>query len=314
MPRPNFLNLSDDDASLARARYVLLPVPYDRTVTYKKGAAKAPQAILEASTQLELWDEETGLEAWKEGIHTADPLTTTAPPDVLAGLTEPRARALLAPNEAGTPRVLGVLGGEHSISLGPVRAVASVHPDLAILHVDAHADVRAGFGGTEFGHGCIFRKIVEHAPVVQVGIRSASPGEAEYLAQEPRIRTFWAHQLRRDPSRAAWIAKVMEALGPAGRPVYLSIDVDGLDPGILPGTGTPEPGGLSWADLVEMIQAAAQRFEIVAFDVVEVLPEKDRILSEFVAARLVYKIVSFVEAARRTKAARAAARAEATRA
>jgi len=280
-------------------------VPYDRTVTYKKGAARAPQAILEASTQLELWDEETGLEAWKEGIHTAEAVTTPEPPDVLAGLVEPRCRELLA----GGRRVVGVIGGEHSVSLGPVRAAAAVHPDLAILHVDAHADVRAGFGGTEYGHGCIFRKIVEHAPVVQVGIRSASPGEAEYLAQTPRIRTFWAHQLRREPSRAAWIAKVMEALGPAGRPVYLSIDVDGLDPAILPGTGTPEPGGLSWADLVEMVAAASQRFEIVAFDVVEVMPEKDRILSEFVAARLLYKIVSYLEHARRTKAARASARA-----
>lgn len=302
MPRPFFLNLSDEDAALERARYVLLPVPYDRTVTYKKGAARAPQAILEASTQLELWDEETGIEAWKEGIHTADPVTTSAPPDALATLLEPRWRDLCG----GGRRVVGVLGGEHSISLGPVRAAASVHENLAVLHVDAHADVRAGFGGTEYGHGCIFRKIVEHAPVVQVGIRSASPGEAEYLAQEPRIRTFWAHHLRREPSRAAWIAKVMEALGPAGRPVYLSIDVDGLDPSVLPGTGTPEPGGLSWVDLVEMVQAATQRFTVVAFDVVEVMPEKDRVLSEFVAARLVYKILSFVEAARRAKARAAA--------
>lgn len=301
MPRPAFLNLSDEDAALDRARYVLLPVPYDRTVTYKKGAARAPQAILEASTQLELWDEETGVEAWKEGIHTAEPVTTAATPDVLAGLLEPRCRELLG----GGRRVVGCLGGEHSISLGPIRAAAAVHPDLAVLHVDAHADVRAGFGGTEYGHGCIFRKIVEHtARVVQVGIRSASPGEAEYLASEPRIRTFWAHHLRREPTRAAWISQVVDDLGPAGRPVYLSIDVDGLDPGILPGTGTPEPGGLSWSDLVELIQAAAARFEVVGFDVVEVMPEKDRILSEFVAARLVYKIISYVEHARRSKAAR----------
>src|SRR5262245_9272780 len=305
MARPNFLNLSDEDAALETSRYVLVPEPYDRTVTYKKGTARGPQAILEASTQVELWCEETGLEAWKAGIHTADPVTTDAAPDVLAGLLEPKWKAWLD----GGRRVVGGLGGEHSVTLGPVRAVASAFPELAILHVDAHADVRAGFGGTEYGHGCIFRKIVEHAPVVQVGIRSASPGEAEYLAQEPRIRTYWAHQLRREPSRAAWISKVMESLGPAGRPVYLSIDVDGLDPGILPGTGTPEPGGLTWADLVEMIQAAAARFEIVAFDVVEVMPEKDRILSQFVAPRLVLNIISYAEAARRARAARVAARA-----
>src|SRR5262245_43527082 len=114
MPRPAFLNLPDEDAALERARYALLPIPYDRTVTYKKGAARAPQAILEASTQLELWDEETGIEAWKEGIHTAEPVTTSAPPDVLAGLVEPKARALLGGGDGGH-RVLGSLGGEHSV-------------------------------------------------------------------------------------------------------------------------------------------------------------------------------------------------------
>ena len=206
--------------------------------------------------------------------------------------------------------MVAALGGEHSITLGPVRAVRHAHPDLAILHVDAHADVRSGFGGTEYGHGCIFRKIVEHAPVVQVGIRSASPGEAEYLKQEPRIRTFWAHELRADPGgREGWIAKALSALGPPGRPVYLSIDVDGLDPGIMPGTGTPEPGGLGWADVTGLVRAAAARFDVVAFDVVELLPEKGRILSEFVAARLTYKIIGYLEHERRRKAARAAAKA-----
>ena len=299
MARPNFLNLSEDDAALETARYVLVPIPYDRTVTYKKGTARGPQAILEASTQVELWCEETGLEAWKAGIHTTEPITTDAAPDVLAGILEPRWRTLLD----GGRRVVAGLGGEHSITLGPVRAVASVHPELAILHVDAHADVRAGFGGTEYGHGCIFRKIVEHAPVVQVGIRSASPGEAEYLASERRIRTFWDHQLRTDPlGRAGWIEKVLSALGRPGRPVFLSIDVDGLEPGIMPGTGTPEPGGLSWADVTTLARAAAERFEIVGFDVVEVMPEKDRILSEYVAARLAYKVIGYLEHARLARA------------
>jgi len=300
MTRPNFLNLSDDDAALERARYVLVPEPYDRTVTYRKGASRGPQAILEASTQLELWDEETGTEAWKEGIHTADPVTTTEPPDVLARLLEPRWVELLD----GGRRVVGGLGGEHSVTLGPIRATASVHPDLAVLHVDAHADVRAGFGGTEYGHGCIFRKICEIAPVTQVGIRSASPGEAEFLRGTKRIKTFWAHQLRKSPSRQAWIEQVMTSLGDPGRPIFFTIDVDGLDPGIMPGTGTPEPGGLTWADITELAMAAAQRFDIVAFDVVEVMPEKDRILSEFVAARLVYKLLNYIEAARLQKAAR----------
>jgi len=297
--RPNFLNLSADDASLATSRYALQPVPYDRTVTYKKGTARGPQAILEASTQVEAWDEETNLEAWKAGIHTADPVTTDQAPDVLAGLLEARWTTLLD----GGRRVVGGLGGEHSITLGPVRAVKTVYPDLAILHVDAHADVRAAFGGTEYGHGCIFRKIVELAPVVQVGIRSASAGEADFLRKEHRITTWWDHVLKSDPDgRAGWVEKVLESLGTPGRPVFLSIDVDGLEPGIMPGTGTPEPGGLSWTDVTTLVRAAARRFEIVAFDVVEVLPEKDRILSEYCAARLVYKVISYLEHARRERA------------
>jgi agmatinase len=304
MARPNFLNLSEEDAALETSRYVLVPVPYDRTVTYKKGTARGPQAILEASTQVELWCEETGLEAWKAGIHTADPVTTDAPPDVLARLLEPRWKAFLD----GGRRVVGGLGGEHSVTLGPVRAVAAAFPDLVILHVDAHADVRSGFGGTEFGHGCIFRKIVEHAPVVQVGIRSASPGEAEFLKKEPRIRTFWDHVLKADPAgRAGWTDKVLQALGRPGRPLFLSIDVDGLEPGIMPGTGTPEPGGLSWTDITTLVRGVADRFEVVGFDVVEVLPEKDRILSEYCAARLVYKIIGYLEHARREKASLPAA-------
>jgi agmatinase len=298
--RPNFLNLAEDSAALSTARYALQPVPYDRTVTFKKGTAHGPQAILEASTQVELWDEETGIEAWKEGIHTADPVTTAAPPDALAGLLEPRWRELLD----GGRRVVGGLGGEHSVTLGPVRAVAAAFPDVAVLHVDAHADVREAFGGTEYGHGCIFRKIAEVAPVVQVGIRSASPGEAEWLRRQRRVVTFWDHVLKADPrGRAGWTEKVLDALGPAGRPVFVSIDVDGLEPGIMPGTGTPEPGGLSWTDVTGLLRAAARRFTVVAFDVVEVLPEKGRILSEYVAARLVYKTISYVEHARRERAA-----------
>ncbi len=308
MARPNFLNLSEDDAALDRARYVLVPEPYDRTVTYRKGSSRGPQAILEASTQLEHWDEETGTEAWKEGIHTADPVTTSEAPDVLANLLEPKWREYLD----GGRRVVGGLGGEHSVTLGPVRATASVYPDLAILHVDAHADVREGFGGTEYGHGCIFRKICEYAPVTQVGIRSASPGEAEFLRGNKRIRTFWAHQLRKAPSRAAWIEQVMSSLGEPGRPVFFTIDVDGLDPGIMPGTGTPEPGGLSWADITELAMAATQRFDVVAFDIVEVMPEKDRILSEFCAARLTYKLLNYIEAARLQKAAARRTRASAS--
>jgi agmatinase len=308
MARPNFLNLSDEDAALATSRYVLVPEPYDRTVTYKKGTARGPQAILEASTQVELWCEETGLEAWKAGIHTAEPVTTDATPDVLADLLEPKWKAYLD----GGRRVVAGLGGEHSVTLGPVRAVAATFPDLVILHIDAHADVRSGFGGTEYGHGCIFRKIVDFAPVVQVGIRSASPGEAEYLKKEPRIRTFWDHALKADPAgREGWIQKVVAALGRPGRPLFLSIDVDGLEPGIMPGTGTPEPGGLSWTDVTSLVRAVAARFEVVAFDVVEVLPEKDRILSEYCAARLVYKIVGYLEHARREKASLPAAAADA---
>ena len=217
---------------LERAAFVLLPVPYDKTTTYRKGTAEGPRAILKASSQVELFDEECHLDPTERGVFTAEPLTTDAMPDVLAEQLETEVRRLL---DRG--KIVGCLGGEHSISLGPIRAAARAHPGLGLLQIDAHPDLRDEYEGTRFGHGCVMRRALETQEVaclVGVGWRSVS--EEDHIAMgEQRIHGHFAHDLwRRSPRE--WIEEV---LAPLPERVYVTLDVDGLDPSIVPGTGTP---------------------------------------------------------------------------
>ncbi|MCZ6787225.1 MAG: agmatinase, partial [Planctomycetota bacterium] len=256
-----------------RAAFVLLPVPYDKTATYRKGTAEGPRAILEASSQVELFDEECRLDPTERGVFTAEPLTTDAMPDVLAEQLEAEVRPLL---DRG--KIVGCLGGEHSISLGPIRAAARAHPGLGILQIDAHPDLRDKYEGTPFGHGCVMRRALEAQDVaclVGVGWRSVSQ-EDDIAMGEHRIHAHFAHELWRRPP-TEWIDEV---IAPLPERVYVTIDVDGLDPSIVPGTGTPEPGGLAWWDTMALLKAVCARRNVVAFDVVEVLPEPPSCVSE----------------------------------
>jgi agmatinase len=274
---------------LERAAFVLLPVPYDKTTTYRKGTAEGPRAILKASSQVELFDEECHLDPTERGVFTAEPLTTDAMPDVLAEQLETEVRRLL---DRG--KIVGCLGGEHSISLGPIRAAARAHPGLGLLQIDAHPDLRDEYEGTRFGHGCVMRRALETQEVaclVGVGWRSVS--EEDHIAMgEQRIHGHFAHDLwRRSPRE--WIEEV---LAPLPERVYVTLDVDGLDPSIVPGTGTPEPGGLAWWDTMALLKAVCARRTVVAFDVVEVLPEPPSCVSEFAAARIVLKMLAYLAA------------------
>jgi agmatinase len=270
-----------------KARFVLLPVPYEKTTTYRKGTAKGPAAILRASTQVELYDEETGRRLDGLGIATLPPLRVAGMPDALAKRLEPLARKHL---DAG--RIVGCLGGEHSISLGAIRAAAACHPGLGILQIDAHPDLRDEYEGTRFGHGCVMRRALDSPDVgklVQAGIRAVSPEDLEAMA-DPRVLAFPAFAIR-SRSFEEWANAAVEALP---EKVYLSVDVDGLDPAIVPGTGTPEPGGLGWWETLALLRLVASRRKVVAFDVVELLPEPPSQLSDFAAARLVMKILSYL--------------------
>jgi agmatinase len=288
MTAPRF---GDEGSPLDRARFLVVPVPYEATTTYRKGTAEGPGAILDASMQIELYDEETRGSPLDVGVAVLDPVVCDGMPDVLAA----RLRELLAPHlDAG--KVVGCLGGEHSISLGPIQAVAARHPGVGILQVDAHPDLRDSYEGTRYGHGCVMRRVLDDPTVgalVQVGLRAVSHEDDEAMRGDARVRPFYAHAIARRPA-ANWIEEVVDALPDE---VYVSFDLDGLDPSILPGTGTPEPGGLLWWDACALLRTVIARKRLVGFDVVELIPEPPSNVSSFAAARLVMKFLAYAGAA-----------------
>jgi agmatinase len=270
-----------EPCAVEEAAAVLLPVPYEKTTTYRKGTADGPAALLGASTQIELFDAETRRTPHERGIATLPPVACDGMPDALAEQLAPLVGSHL---DAG--RIVGCLGGEHSISLGPIRAAADRHPGLGVLQVDAHPDLRDEYEGTKFGHGCVMRRVLEHDGIgglVPVGLRAVSHDDDEVIAADVRVKPFYACELHGD-----WVENAVRALP---EKVYVSFDLDGLDPSILPGTGTPEPGGLGWWDALRLLRAVAEQRTIVGFDVVELIPEP---VSNFVAAKLVFKLLAYL--------------------
>ncbi|MBI1853075.1 MAG: agmatinase [Planctomycetes bacterium] len=277
----DFLGIPKGEEGKPDAPFVIFPVSYEATVTYQRGTGRGAKAAIEASHQVELWDEELGMETYRVGIRTVDGFSSTAKPE--RALVELRRRyaVLLQPD-----RVIAMIGGEHSITLPAVQACAEVHRGLSVLQIDAHADLRDEYEGTKLGHGCVMRRASEICPIVQVGIRSLSLEEETYR-QKGSITTFFAHRDRgRDVSDA-----VLAALTDT---VYVTIDLDGFDPSLVPGTGTPEPGGLGWAEVTHLLRKVAANRRIVGFDVVELLPLGSNAVSDFVAARLTYRMIGYV--------------------
>jgi agmatinase len=273
VPRP-----CDFDA----ARAVILPVPLERTTSYGGGTRNGPREILTASSHMELWDEELGVDVHPVGIFTLPEMEL--PISELAAVMDEIRRVAGEILDRG--KFLVTLGGEHSITAPLVAAVATRHPGVGVLQIDAHADLREAFMGTPHNHACAIRRSLEYAPVTQVGIRSLSSEEAAAVAGlETTI--FYDHDMRRDP---AWIDRVLETLPER---VYITIDVDGLDPAIMPATGTPEPGGLSWYEALALLRATIERRDVVACDVVELSPLPGILAPNFLCAKLVYKILGY---------------------
>lgn len=264
------------------ARIVILPVPYDQTSSWIKGADKGPEAILRTSYNLEFYDMETDSEVFLKGIYTDDPIVVEAGPEQLAEAVKARTGYWL---DQGKFPVL--LGGEHSVSIGAFQALAERNRRLTVLQLDAHADTREAYEGSPFNHACVMARARELFPIVQVGIRSMDVTEKETLDAS---RVFASHRILRQ-DRAEWIAQVVERLEDE---VYLTIDLDAFDSSLMPATGTPEPGGLSWIDVVCLIQAVAAKKKIIGFDVVELCPRKELWASDFLAARLVYQTLTTV--------------------
>ena len=261
---------------------VIWPVPFERTTTYGHGTSRGPREILDASSQVELWDEELGVDVHDRGIHTLPEIDLTA--TTLHGALSHLQRVAGDILDAG--KFLVTLGGEHSITPPLVAAAGQRHPSLSVLQIDAHADLRDSYLGEPCSHACAMRRALEYARGVQVGIRNVSAEEAEAL---PSLDTqvFYDWNMRDTPD---WMDRVVAALSDT---VYITIDLDGLEPGLMPATGTPEPGGLSWREATALLRKTFERRTVVACDVVELSPIPGLHAPNFVAARLVYKLLTY---------------------
>jgi agmatinase len=275
----NFGGLEPEFSSIERARVVVLPVPYDFTTTYQGGTRWGPRAILSASQNMELWDEELGA-TYRAGIHTLPELEPTARgPEAMVERVEQAVDWIFAQD-----RIPAMLGGEHSITAGAVRAAARRVPGLSVLQLDAHADMRDVYLDTKASHACVMRRIREIVPAVSVGIRSLSEEEAGDLERSPV--PMWSTRRFRSLGRD-W-SPILDALTDR---VFVTFDLDALDPSILPATGTPEPGGLDWYEAVDLLAAVSRRARIVGFDIVELAPIPGQVASDFLAARLAYRLM-----------------------
>lgn len=287
----NFLDLKYLPVQDAEA--VVLPIPYEATTTYGAGTREGPEAILSASRQVELWDEEDNWDpSQKIKLTTALPINPDASgPQAMLD----RIRKVVQPWVSQGKLVLA-LGGEHTITLALVQAVQTKYPDLTVVALDAHADLRESYDGTKLSHACVLRRVYELGrPLTLMGTRSYSKEEADLLWVAPRMKMFKAAELH---SPEGWAA-ALEHLRQIPGPVYLSLDLDALDPGVMPAVGTPEPGGLTYRQVLTIISTLAQRGPVIGLDLVELAPIPGQRVSEFTAARILYKALGYIYLDRR---------------
>lgn len=267
-----------------QAEIVVLPLCYEGAVSYGTGTGEAPFYFLDASDQLEMIDEETLTDWSLSKIHTAEPIFPSSDPETEVMRMKEAAKAVLE-----TGKFLLSVGGDHAIAIGPIMAAAEIFPNLGVLQIDAHADLRNEWNGSRYNHACVMRRVADDLklPFVQVGIRSFSPEEKEYIERQG-LAPFYAHTL--DPSDPGWMEKATESLP---ENVYLTIDLDGLDPSVIPGTGTPEPGGLSYRQLIGLLRILGRKRNVVAADICELAKIPGTQVSEYTAAKIATKIFVF---------------------
>lgn len=281
-----FLILDPDEHTLARSRCVVLPVPYEETTSYRKGTRRGPEAIVRASAEMEDYDTELGYEPCSVGIHTApalEPAPVLEPgggPEAMAG----RVREAVA-HYAGQGKLVGMLGGEHSITSGAVAALAERHPGLSVLIFDAQADLRDDYQGWAHSHACAARRVLDHASsLTLVGVRSMTGKEAAFI-KERGVALF-----PRGPEPVTDVDAIVDTLG---EDVYVSFDLDAFDPSFMSAVGTPEPGGMGWWEALRILRAVGERRRIVGFDVVELAPDEGPEACAYTAAKLVYKLFAY---------------------
>ncbi|MFQ5495146.1 MAG: agmatinase [Phycisphaerae bacterium] len=281
----NFLGLNEKYSDYNAARFAVLPVPYDAAASFLPGARHAPAAIINASYHLEWFDEELEVEAYDCGVATLDALEPSLDgPEAMHERIFKHARRVV--RDGKIP--IG-LGGDHSVTAGLVRAVMTKHKKLSVLQIDAHLDLRDRFLGSRFAHACVMRRCLEMgATIVPVGIRAVSPSEHRFVKRHP-IEPITARDCHMEDE---WIDRVLNGLG---EKVYVTMDIDAFDPSFAPGTGTPEPGGLDWYQVTGLLRLVAAEKRIVGADIVEVLPIPGQVVTEFLAARLAYKLMAYIQ-------------------
>ena len=277
MSKKNYAGIPDKYARLDDAKVVLIPVPYDGTSTWQKGADKGPDAFLEASENMELFDIETRTEVYKKGVYLAPPVTEDASPEKMVEAVHKTVK-----NYIKQEKFVTIFGGEHSVSIGTIRAFNESFEDLTVVQLDAHADLRPEYEGSTCNHACAVHEASKKTNLLQVGIRSMDVSEMDHMDEN---QTYFAHDLYED-----WMD---DAIGQMTPNVFITIDLDVFDPSILPSTGTPEPGGMFWYETLEFIKLMFKKKNVVGFDIVELNPNEVDKSSDFLAAKLYYKMLSY---------------------
>jgi len=276
----NFGGIEEKYTAYGTSPIVILPVPYDATSTWIHGADKGPKAILEASANMELYDIQTNKEVYLNGIHTAAPVGLTEDPAIMVEEVRSAVSGILSDQKLPV-----IIGGNHSVSIGSIRACAEHFGKITVLQFDAHTDLRPEYEGSPLSHASIMSRAAEVADIVQVGIRSMCSDEIPYLKTG---RVFYAQDI---VGKKDWYERAGKLLQ---GPVYITIDLDVFDPSVLPSTGTPEPGGLQYYEVYRFLDYVIRRHQIIAFDVVELCPNEREKSSDFLASKLIYQLISLI--------------------
>jgi len=275
-----YAGIPAENAIYENSKVVLVTVPYDGTSTWGKGADKGPELFLDASENMELYDIETDTEPYLQGVYMAGEVSEKSSPEKMVEAVYQKTKELVKDRE----KLFTLIGGEHSVSIGSIRAVGEEYHNLTVLQLDAHTDLRPEYHGSKNNHACAVFEANQKHKLVQVGIRSMDAEEKQYL---PHKRVFFAHEIAKNDN---WIKDVLDKV--SGN-VYITIDLDAFDPSIAPSTGTPEPGGLQWYPTLKLLKKVFKKCNVVAFDIVELMDSPQAKPTAFLAAKLYYKMLAY---------------------
>jgi len=275
-----YAGIPAENATYENSKVVLVTVPYDGTSTWGKGADKGPELFLDASENMELYDIETDTEPYLQGVYMAGEVSEKSSPEKMVEAVYQKTKELVKDRE----KLFTLIGGEHSVSIGSIRAVGEEYHNLTVLQLDAHTDLRPEYHGSKNNHACAVFEANQKHKLVQVGIRSMDAEEKQYL---PHKRVFFAHEIAKNDN---WIKDVLDKV--SGN-VYITIDLDAFDPSIAPSTGTPEPGGLAWYPTLKLLKKVFEKCNVVAFDIVELMDSANPKPTAFLAAKLYYKMLAY---------------------